>query len=249
MNAMSAPVTPAGRPNLRSWQLCVVSAENADPNMRRVVFTADDIADFDYKPGQAIVFAMPLGNGELGRRHYTVRSFDRAAGHLAVDFLLHGEGPSPAWALAAKPGDTIEAKGPRGHTVFNADADWHVITGDETCIPAFAHMLETLPANARVFVFIETHGKDGEIDLPTKADARITWLHRGGLAGPGDTMLNALNDFVLPEGRGQFHIIGETSNVRRQRHALIERGISRDQISSEGYWRPGRIGGHDHVED
>ncbi len=26
-------------------------------------------------------------------------------------------------------------------------------------------------------------------------------------------------------------------------------GLTREQISSEGYWRPGRIGGHDHVND
>ena len=32
-------------------------------------------------------------------------------------------------------------------------------------------------------------------------------------------------------------------------HGLIARGLTRDQIYSEGYWRPGRIGGHDHVNE
>jgi hypothetical protein len=29
----------------------------------------------------------------------------------------------------------------------------------------------------------------------------------------------------------------------------LDRGMSRDQIYAEGYWRPGRVGGHDHVEN
>ncbi len=62
-------------------------------------------------------------------------------------------------------------------------------------------------------------------------------------------MSGVVQDFSLPPGKGHAYIIGETSNVRRQRHALIARGLPRNQISSEGYWRPGRIGGHDHVDD
>ena len=27
------------------------------------------------------------------------------------------------------------------------------------------------------------------------------------------------------------------------------RGFDKSQIWSEGYWRPGRIGGHDHIDD
>jgi NADPH-dependent ferric siderophore reductase len=54
---------------------------------------------------------------------------------------------------------------------------------------------------------------------------------------------------MLPHGRGHAILIGETSNVRKQRQNLISRGLTREQIASEGYWRPGRIGGHDHVED
>jgi NADPH-dependent ferric siderophore reductase len=33
------------------------------------------------------------------------------------------------------------------------------------------------------------------------------------------------------------------------RRELIARGFPKQQISAEGYWRPGRVGGHDHVDD
>src|SRR5690554_6404948 len=88
----------SGRPNLREWALSVVESLDAAPNMRRVVFTADDIADFTYKPGQAIVFAMQLPDGTSGRRHYTIREADPARGTFNVDFLRHGDAPSTNWA-------------------------------------------------------------------------------------------------------------------------------------------------------
>lgn len=241
---------PRQRPPLRSWDFRVVDSFDVKPNMRRVVLTADDIRDLTYKPGQALVLMIPGSGGEPGRRDYTIRSMDRAAGTISVDFVLHGQTPAPTWACQAKPGDTLEARGPRGGTVLRPDADWHLLTGDETCIPAIAHILETMPAGAKAFVFIEVDDGSSEIDLNTDADAVVRWVHRNGApAGPSDLMNGMVQGFALPPGRGHAYIIGETSNVRRQRHTLIARGLAREQISSEGYWRPGRIGGHDHVDD
>jgi NADPH-dependent ferric siderophore reductase len=249
MNA-DAPQKPRQRPPLRSWTMRVVESFDVAPNMRRVVLTADDIGEFTYKPGQALVLMVPLPNGETGRRDYTIRTMDRQVGTLGIDFVLHGDTPAPTWAKAAKPGDVIEARGPRGGTVMRPDADWHLLTGDETCIPAIAHILETMPGSSKAFVFIEVSGKDAEASLSTQADAEISWIYRNDIPpGPSDLMNGVVQDFVLPSGRGHAYIIGETSNVRRQRHTLIARGLTRDQISSEGYWRPGRIGGHDHVDD
>jgi NADPH-dependent ferric siderophore reductase len=241
---------PRQRPPLSRWALRVVDSVDVEPNMRRVVLTADDIGEFAYKPGQAIVLMIPLADGETGRRDYTIRGMDRTAGTISIDFVLHGETPAPTWARQAKPGDMIEARGPRGGTVLRPDADWHLLTGDETCIPAIAHILETMPVGAKAFVFIEVEDRNGEIDLKTETDAVIRWVHRNGApAEPSELMNGMLQDLALPPGNGHAYIIGETSNVRRQRHTLLARGLARDQISSEGYWRPGRIGGHDHVDD
>lgn len=234
------------RPPMREWTLRVVEALDVRPNMRRVVMTADDLSDFQYKPGQALMLMIPLGNQQFGRRDYTIRSFNPALGHIAIDFLMHGETPGPIWARTVAIGETISAKGPRGMTSFRADAEWHLLTGDETCIPAIAHLLETMPEHASTTVYIETADTLGEIDLAR----HVRWLHRGRLpAGPNDLMAGAIGAFEMPPGRGHAYLIGETSNVRKQRRLLLERGMTRDQISSEGYWRPGRIGGHDHVDD
>jgi NADPH-dependent ferric siderophore reductase len=241
---------PRQKPPLRSWTFRVVDSFDVLSNMRRVILTADDVDEFAYKPGQALVLMVPLPGGETGRRDYTIRNMDPVAKTISIDFLLHGDTPAPTWAREAKPGDTLEARGPRGGTVLRPEADWHLLTGDETCIPAIAHILETMPAQAKAFVFIEVADRSGEIALESQAHAAIRWVHRNGApAGPSEIMNRVVQDFLLPPGTGHAYIIGETSNVRRQRHTLIARGLTRDQISSEGYWRPGRIGGHDHVDD
>jgi len=249
-NKPAAHEPPRQRPLLRSWTFRILDSFDVPPNMRRVVLTADDIDEFTYKPGQAIVMMIPLPEGGTGRRDYTIRSLDRAARTVSVDFALHGDTPAPIWARQAIPGAEIEVKGPRGGTVLRPGADWHLLTGDETCIPAIAHILETMPDGTKAFAFIEVNSKGEEIALETRADAAIRWVHRNGApAGPSEIMKGVVEDFVLPPGKGHAYIIGETSNVRRQRHTLLARGLTRDQISSEGYWRPGRIGGHDHVDD
>jgi NADPH-dependent ferric siderophore reductase len=224
---------PRKRPPLPEWTLSVVEAFDVTPRMRRVVFTGDNLDEMTYRPGQALVLAMPLPEGGTGRRDYTIRSFDRKKRQLAMDFVLHGTTPSPEWARRAAAGDVLQVRGPRGRTVIDETADWHLFCGDETCLPAILHMLESLPENAKVHVFLE-----------------VTWVDRGGEeAGPNTLLLDRLAAFELPQGRGHAYIIGETSNVRAQRRHLVERGLEKSQISSEGYWRPGRIGGHDHVDD
>lgn len=239
-----------GRPNLPSYQVTVVKSLDVAGNMRRVILALPEDLALSYQPGQAVVMMIPTADGEVGRREYTIRSHNLDSGTIAIDFFIHGDTPGPRWARDVKAGDSVEIKGPKGRTVFNAEADWHLFTGDESCIPAIAHILETLPQGTKAFAFIEVQDALSEILIESKADVALQWLHRGDAqAASSALMVQAVADFVLPEGKGHAYIIGETSTVRKQRHDLIERGFGREQISSEGYWRPGRIGGHDHVND
>jgi NADPH-dependent ferric siderophore reductase len=141
-------------------------------------------------------------------------------------------------------------RGPRGRIALGPDADWHLFTGDETAIPAIFGMIEALPRGAKAFAFIEIGSDADKIPFNAAADLTLAWLSRNGAhPGPNRLLLDAVERCALPPGKGHAIIIGETSNVRAQRHNLIERGMTREQIYSEGYWRPGRIGGHDHVNE
>lgn len=258
---MEAPA--AGRPMLseaelerrrgRPWTLEVVRTFNLNPHMRRVqlAVTGEAAGEFQPKPAQEIVLQIAQAGGEPARRHYTIRRFDPASRQMDVDFVLHGHRtPGVSWSLDVKPGDRIDIRGPRGRIGLNLAADWHLFLGDETCIPAIFALIEALPKAAPAFAFIEIGGDSDKQEIVAQADLKLQWLSRQGAApGPGDLIFDALGRFTLPPGNGHAIVIGETSNVRKQRHSLLERGLDRSQIYAEGYWRPDRIGGHDHVND
>ncbi len=235
----------------RPWTLRVLRVFDITPRMRRVQLTADNLDEFRPRPGQEIVLQIPQPDGEPARRHYTIRRFDPASRLIDVDFVMHGaDAPAVRWARAVRPGDAIEIRGPRGRIALAPDADWHLFSGDETAIPAIFALIEALPAGAPAFAFIETGTEADQQQLETAAKLDLAWLsRRGAPPGPSRILLDAIERFHLPAGKGFAIVIGETSNVRAQRHFLIERGLPRDRIYSEGYWRPGRIGGHDHVDE
>lgn len=249
-NAVASPATPeVRRPPGRLWSLEVVAARDLNPRMRRITLAGGDLDELDYQPGQDLVLQMPLGDGTYGRRHYTIRGLEKAAKRLDIDFVLHGDSPSGNWARNVQAGTRIEARGPRGRTVFNPHADWHLFTGDETCIPAILGILETLPSHVHVWALVEIADAADRQPVSCKARLDFEWLERRGPGGPSEFMLERVKAFNLPPGKGHAYLIGETSNVRAQRHDLLARGMAKDQISAEGYWRPGRLGGHDHIEE
>ncbi|HEY8950409.1 MAG TPA: siderophore-interacting protein [Rhizomicrobium sp.] len=232
------------RKGRRVWPLTVTAKKQIAPRMVRVEFSGPDLDELIWTRGQDVVLEIPTAEG-ISRRHYTIREHDPRARTLAIDFVLHGEGASAPWLDALKPGDGVNAVGPRGHTYLRP-ADWHLFTGDETCIPGIFAMLESLPHDAQGFAFLEV-GSETDI-VPLNTHAKITWLFRNGIApGPNRLVHDAVEAFAFPQGSGFAYIIGETSNVRSLRHRLLDRGFPRDRIAAEGYWRPGRVGGHDHV--
>ncbi len=231
------------RKGRRVWRLTVAARRLVTPRLLRVEFTVPDLEELEWKRGQDLVLELPQKDGGIARRHYTIR--DIAGDRLTIDFVRHGSSPAGDWARDAREGDVIEAAGPRGHTHLHP-ADWHLFVGDETCIPGIFAMLEGLPKGARAFAFLEI-AEDGERQ-PFAGDARVVWLPRNGAPpGPSRILSDAVEAFALPPGRGHAYVIGETSNVRAIRQRLVARGLGKEQICAEGYWRPGRIGGHDHA--
>jgi NADPH-dependent ferric siderophore reductase len=229
----------------RVWPLTLRSKRLVTPRMMRVTFAGEKLDELQWKRGQDLVLELPQPGGAVARRHYTIRILDAAAGTLSIDFVLHGDSPSGTWLAGANAGDRIHAGGPRGHT-FVRDARWHLMVGDETCIPAIFAMLEGLPRGANAHAFIEIADEDERQGVP--GDAAVTWLSRDGAPpGPSRILYDAVEGFAFPQGHGHAYVIGETSNVRAIRQRLIARGLGKDQTSAEGYWRPGRVGGHDHA--
>ncbi len=176
-------------------------------------------------------------------RTYTIRAYDEGSGELTLDFVYHGdEGIAGPWAAAAKPGDTLMMLGPGGGYAPDPSADWHLLIGDESALPAIAAAAERVPAGVPVFAYVEVADADEEQTLDSPGRLELTWIHRDEVGGKrGDGLVAAVQAAVLPDGDGQAFLHGEAGFVRVLRHHLrLDRGISRDRLSVSGYWRHGR---------
>jgi NADPH-dependent ferric siderophore reductase len=194
-----------------------------------------------------------------------------------IDMALHGAtGPASTWAEQAGPGSTACLMGP------NADrdgvhggvdyrpggaADFVLLGGDETAVPAIAAILERMPADARGEVYLEVPSPDDRLELGGPDGVRVNWLAREGephgerlvpavreatgrlfdtAARPAPDLDDADDLWEVPEpgadaGRVYAWLAGEAGVIRTlRRHLVAECGVDRRAVAFMGYWRLGR---------
>src|ERR1700756_1652941 len=185
-------------------------------------------------------------------RTMTVRDVDVAAGELTVDIVVHGEhGIAGPWAEAAQPGEPIYLMGPGGAYTPDPAADWHLLAGDESALPAIATALEALPPNAVGKAFIEVAGPEDEIPLTAPESVEVSWVYRGGRAdlvaedraGDFAPLIEAVTTAQWLPGQVHVFIHGEAQTVMHNLRPYIrkEHGVDAKWASSiSGYWRRGR---------
>ncbi|MCF2532079.1 siderophore-interacting protein [Yinghuangia soli] len=176
-------------------------------------------------------------------RTYTVRDARREPDEVDVDFALHGDlGPASRWAQKAAPGDRVVVIGPSSPANGGVDfelpdgTDWVLVTADETALPAVEGILRWLPAGLPAKVWISVPHEGDRRELPTEADAEVTWLVRDG----ADALPAAVEAAELPEGTPYAWIAGEAGSVKAVRRNLVrDRGFDRKSVTFTGYWRRG----------
>ncbi|WP_163543599.1 siderophore-interacting protein [Occultella kanbiaonis] len=176
-------------------------------------------------------------------RTYTIRRFDLANGHIWIDFVVHGaEGLAGPWADAARPGDAVVLGGIGGGYAPDPDADWHLLAGDDSALPAIAAALEAMPSDARGVALLEMDGVADRLELTAPDGIRIEWLHRDGReAGTTTLLADAVRALEWREGRVQVFAHGERGAMKSLRPYLTdERALDRSQLSLSAYWAHGR---------
>lgn len=176
-------------------------------------------------------------------RTYTVRRWNPEAGELDVDFVKHGIGVGTTWAYRAQTGDRIHFYGPSGSRALPHDADWLLVAGDDTAIPAIARLLDELPGNARAQVFVEVAEDAHRLELRTLPQVEVTWLVRHSAeAGTTTHLVDAVKNTDWWDGRPFAWVAGERTTVRDLRRHLVEdRGVRKEDIEFTGYWRRGEV--------
>ncbi|CAM3895992.1 siderophore-interacting protein [Kibdelosporangium persicum] len=244
----------------RPMFVTVTAVRRLSEQMARITLAGDEVANFAYAGPDhlARVFfpvaedfrlpvtedwwpelqAMPAEHRPV-MRNYTVRRIDHESGELDIDFVLHGDsGPASAWACAATPGDRIGVLSDRSE-YQPADADWQLLVGDETAVPAVAGILESLAPGTQATVLLEVAESFARIELTIPAGAEVSWLNRG--TARGGAVIEALRSSTFPEGKPYAWVAGESSLATSIRRYLVnERGIDKKHIYFCGYWRANR---------
>ncbi|WP_426245071.1 siderophore-interacting protein [Nocardioides sp. LHG3406-4] len=173
------------------------------------------------------------------RRRYTVRAWDADRKELTLDFVVHGDsGVAGPWAARVRPGDVLVFEGPGGGYLPDPAADWHLMVGDESALPAIAASLEILPAGTRALVRLVCDGPAHEVELRSEAEVDLLWLHRAGMPSDEELLVSALRTAAFPEGRVQAFVHGEAAEIREiRKHLLVDRGLARADMSCSPYWR------------
>ncbi|MBT2506001.1 siderophore-interacting protein [Streptomyces sp. ISL-98] len=240
----------------------VMRTEWITPHMVRIVlggdgldgFAADEFTDHYIKvlfPAAGVTYPEPFDMARIREefpaeqwpvtRTYTVRNWDAVQRELTVDFVVHGdEGLAGPWAARVQPGETMRFLGPGGGYAPDPAADWHLLVGDESALPAIAASVERMPEGALVHAFVEVAGPEEEQKTVTPDGVAITWLHRGDRP-VGEALIAAVRGLEFPAGDVHAFVHGEAGFVKDLRRYLrMDRGIARERLSISGYWRLGQ---------
>ncbi|GER23639.1 siderophore-interacting protein [Zafaria cholistanensis] len=259
----AAPTARTPRPARPQVVLEVLATERLSAHMVRLTLGGEGFAGFQDKAATdkyiKLLFADPaLGleppydlealRGSLGpeavpvRRTYTVRRVDQAARTLQIDFVVHGdEGIAGPWAAAAQPGEKVCFSGPGGMYAPDPDADWHLLAGDESALPAIGAVLEALPEDAVGVAYLEVSGPEDELELAAPAGIDLRWLHRGKFSPESTVLAAAVRAGTWRGGRVQVFAHGEREVMKTLRRYLTEeRAVDRRQLSLSAYWAYGR---------
>ena len=253
----------AGQPLPYFREMRVVGTTDLTPRMRRIRLAGRDLARFAVGgPHVRLLFptrsgrhpswpvtgedgrpVWPAGAERLDARAYTIRRIDPDAGLVDIDFVLHHGGSSPGarFAARARPGDVVGMTGPGGGGA--PLADWVLLAGDETALPAIARILETLPPGCRATVRVEVADRSEEQPLSSAAQTDIQWLHRGARRGLED----AVRAVEWPVSGTRFAWVGceHAAFTRIRRFLREEKQLGRDEHLVVAYWRRGGDQGQD----
>ena len=256
------------RRDIKIRRVRVKRIDRPTPHLVRITFEGDDLRDFEsasfddhvkvmFPPEHSASPWLPTlgpqglvfpGDVRPLMRDYTPRRFDRDAGELDIEFVLHEAGPATRWAAQAQPGQSLAIGGPRGSMIIPAHFDWHLLIGDETALPAIARRLGELPAAARAIVVVEVADPSARIEFSSRAALTVTWCYRQDREGAA--LLAALRELpTLPQGEGYAWAAAESALVRKVRALLCgERRIHKTRVRAAAYWQRGAEAVHEVID-
>lgn len=221
--------------------LHVIGSRYLTSNMLRITLGGDEIATFpDDQEGAYIKLIFPGEDGTKDvTRTYTVR-YQRHK-QIDVDFVMHSDGgPASNWAKNARPGDEIRVGGPGPKKLVDNSADWFLLVGDMTALPAISVCIEQLPADARGYAVIEV-SEAGDIQaLAHPPSFTLHWVITPELGKYSSSLINRVRQLEWLSGRPSVWAACEFSKMRElRRYFKTDRQLERQELYISSYWKYG----------
>lgn len=160
--------------------------------------------------------------GQFQSRYYTVRSLDP----LVLDVVVHETGLVTEWAQRDVVGDRVTLTEPKGSFALPEGAQWLLLVGDLTALPAMARISATVSLPTRIWA-----------EVPDSLDGYlagdVTWVD-----GHGEGLAALVESIDWPAGEGYFWMAGESAQMRAiRKHLMRERRLPSSSYDVMGYWR------------
>ncbi len=237
----------------------VVENTELNPRLRRIVFSVPDVAVLElpdladevvgiYFPtaGGGRPPAMENRDGVWGYydqetppegRNYTVRSVDRTANTMVVDFVVHDHGVATLWAQGAQVGDEVGMSHARGWYRPEATTEWQLLVADLAGLPALARIITESDSSTALLAIVEVLDAADLDYLPTRPHVTVISSVGTGNGGSDGALADLVAGQTLPAGRGYCWFAGEAAQSRAVRKHLRAQGWPAEQFDIVGYWR------------
>lgn len=206
----------------------VLRREQLSAHLVRLVLGGEGLRDFR-STGIADEWVGLVVPGQFQSRYYTVRSWDGE--ELVLDVVVHESGLVTEWAAGDCVGDVVTVTEPKGSFAMPDGAQWLLLVGDLTALPAMARIAESVDVPTRVWAEVPTDVADY---LPDGVE--VTWLD---VPSHETSALAAVVEGIdWPDGTGYFWMAGESAQMRAiRKHLMRVRQLPSDHYDVMGYWR------------
>lgn len=218
------------------------------PNMRRITLGGTELEGFPADQESAyikLMFPQQEGKKPIMRTYTIIKQRDN---EIDVDFVLHGrnhcgtdfgtDGPASYWAKTTTIGDTILIGGPGAKKLINNQADWFLLVGDMTALPAITVNLTQLPDDAVGYVVIEVISKNDIQPIKAPQNIEIHWVVNPLASASCYPLLEQITALTWLEGAPAVWAACEFNSMRALRQYFKqEKKVAKTDLYISSYWK------------
>lgn len=224
----------------------VAGKTQLSPHFVRLQLTGASLSDFPigYEGGY-VKLVFPLKGSVEAKplmRSFTVRAFDAPNQTLTLDAVAHGDtgGPAANWIQQTREGHEIQIVGPGACQPINAGADWFLLAGDMSAIPAISVNLRQLSKTAKGHVVLEVISEADCIELDAPDGIEVHWIINPEPEQPNSMLEDYVMSLPWQSGTVSVWVAGEFSASRALRQYFRhDKAVARDKMYVSCYWKVG----------